>query len=141
MSVKKSCALCGLVALWAWFDIHLRCYCCCFRVGGRGESIVFQKIHIHAFPMLSNKHQLTTPGSICMGGLEWVRTQVLGNCRGGVGRPCSLKARTQPSNCLLSSPHPAGLLLLLPTSHLFNKYMPSYVSTSIVSFLQCSQLN
>ena len=32
--------------------------------------------------MFSNKYILTTPGSICMGGLKWVHTQVWGNCRG-----------------------------------------------------------
>ena len=106
LSVKKYCALYGLVALWAWFDIHLRCYCCCFRVGGRGESIVFQKIHIHAFPMLSNKHQLTTPGSICMGGLEWVRTQVLGKLQGRKGAAVQFKSphSTLQLSFVLSSP-------------------------------------
>ena len=32
--------------------------------------------------MLSNKYILTTPGSICMGGLKWVRTQVWGKLQG-----------------------------------------------------------
>ena len=63
--------------------------------------------------MLSNKYLLTTPGSICMGGLKWVRTQVWGKLQGGGGGGCSLKACTRPSNCLLSRPHPGSP----PTHH------------------------
>ena len=63
--------------------------------------------------MLSNKYLLTTPGSICMGGLKWVRTQVWGKLQGGGGGGCSLKACTRPSNSLLSRPHPGSP----PTHH------------------------